>query len=511
MVRRSEAIPSYEGGLGRGLALFAIAVAGLALPGCNRSGHEAPPPIRIAVHSDPLSLDPHFSNEVLTFAILANVFEGLTAFDAELKLIPSLVSSWENPDERRWRLHLKTTARFHDGRPMEAEDVVASLLRVRSHPRSQLGSYIVEAESERVIDRATVEVTTRRPYAPLLNKLAFLFVVPRDAPNEITDPIGTGPYRMTRFERGRILNLTPVTGRTPGPGFSPLSPLEFHPIGNPEKRLGELLRGNVEIVQDLPPAGVKRVEESACCVVASRPSAIVEYLHFGFSDPRFKDRRVREAIHLALDRRLLVERVFRGLGQPATQMVGPGAFGFDPSIATPVRDLVRARRLLTEAGYPNGFEATLEFRIGRDGSEIARQLGEIGLRVKPQAQPWSELFARLSRREVDFYYGGVTAVTADASDVLDSFVHSRTKGYGMTNYSGYSSPELDLLIEESGATLVMAQRRGLLQKCMRLLTEDFYLLPLVIPYDLYGMNKQIDWQPRLDRLLLGREMRHRAR
>ncbi|MEO6325224.1 MAG: ABC transporter substrate-binding protein [Thermoanaerobaculia bacterium] len=459
------------------------------------------------MHSESLGLDPHFNNEVLTFAILSNMFEGPTAFDAELKLVPRLVSSWENPDERTWRLHVRDDARFDDGTPVEAQDIVASLVRIRTHARSQLKSYMVEVESQRATGPRTLEITTRRPYAPLLNKLAFCFVVPRGSPAEITAPIGTGAYRMGLIEKGKLLRLEPVAHRGQP---SLLSPLEFRPVADPEKRVIELLQGRADLAQDLPPSAVTRVQQDPCCRVETRPSSIIEYLHFGAVDPRFKDHRVREAISLAIDRRVLVERVLRGFGQPASQMVGPGVFGFDSTLPVPGRDLVKARRLLTEAGYPNGFDVTLEFRESRNGAEIARQLAEIGVRVKLSGIPWAELFVRLARQQVGFYYGGVTAVTADASDVLDGFAHSRSNGYGSTNHNGYANPELDRMIEESGATLVMAQRRTLLQKCMRLMMDDLYLVPLVVPYDLYGVRKDLSWTPRIDRKLLGSEMKRAA-
>lgn len=503
---------SWRDGADRLVALplcRALLAVGLASPlswSCARK-HEVTP-IRIAVHSDPLSLDPHFNNEVLTFAILANIFEGPTAFDGEVRLVPRLVSSWENPDDKRWLFHVREGARFHDGSAVEAQDLVSSIQRIRNHARSQLKGYLAEVESERVVGPFTFEITTRRPYAPLLNKLAFAFVVPRGSPAEITHPIGTGPYRLVSFERGKVLRMdpVPVSGTNP----SPLAPLEFRSFPDSEMRVKELLEGRADLIQDLPPAAVARVKQDPCCRVESRLSSVVEYLQFEVRDPRFKDRRVREAINLALDRRLLVERLLSGSGQEAEQMVSPGVFGHDPDLKQPKQDLVKARSLMVEAGFPNGFDVTLEYREGRNGAEIARQLEAIGVRVKLSRRPFSELFASLSRQQIPFYYGGVTAVTADASDVLDSFAHSRSGGYGSSNSSGFSDPELDRLIEESGATLVTSQRRNLLQKALRRVAENLNLIPLAIAYDLYGVRRDLSWTPRVDRKLLGREMSREA-
>lgn len=252
-----------------------------------------------------------------------------------------------------------------------------------------------------------------------------------------------------------------------------------------------------------------KVEASECCRVVSRPSSIVEYLHLPADDRRFADRRVREAIHLAIDRDALVRLAWSGHAQPASQMVVPGVFGFDPTIPVQRRDLARARQLLAEAGYPDGFDVTLDFRTGRRGEDLQRQLGELGLRVSLRSAPFPDLFPRLNRGEVPFYYGGVAAPTADASDILDSFAHTLepARGYGITNFNRYSNPRLDALIEQSAAVLELRERRALLQRCVGMLTADLYAIPLVVLNDVYGIRHAIAWQPRLDKMLLGREMK----
>jgi peptide/nickel transport system substrate-binding protein len=478
---------------------IAACLLACALFACAR-GRDQAAPLVVAVHSDPISLDPHLQNEVLTFGILANVYDGLTSLEPDLKVRANLVTTWENPDERTWRFHLRPDARFSDNRPVEAEDVRFSLERARKHPQSQLASYLVEVASVRAIDPATVEVVTRRPFAPLLNKLSFIYIVPRGSPEEITAPIGSGTYRVVRYEKGRSLLLTP-NGRD-----EDRRPLEFVFMPSAAARVDALLAGRVDLAQDVPPGDVERIQKHGERV-ASRPSTVVEYLHFRAGDPRFTDIRVRKAVNLALDRKKLVAVSTGGLGRPATQLVGPGIFGYDPSIPATERDLPEARRLLAEAGHPDGLEVTLETRAGRDPTEIARQLEEAGFKVKLEVRPWPELYGRLSRGEVPFYYGGVAAVTADASDVFDSHVHTRAGGYGNTNYARYSSPEVDRLIEESGTAMQPDVRRGLLQHCMRRLAEDLVFLPLVIREDLYGIRPGVAWEPRPDRMLLGREMK----
>ncbi|MBI3932271.1 MAG: hypothetical protein HY317_02550 [Acidobacteria bacterium] len=473
----------------------------LALAACDPAG--PPAPIRIAVHNDPISLDPHLQNDVLTYGVLANVFEALTVFDSELRAGPSLASGWENPDERTWRFHLRPGARFHDGRPLEAADVVSSLERARHHPKTSVAGFLVEIEKVTAMGSAGVEIRTRRAFPILLNKLAFVFVVPRDAPGEITTPVGSGAYRFSAYERGRVLRLDPAATD------AGLLPLELVPVRDPRERTRRLLAGEVDVVQDLDPADARGLEAGGDYRVVARTSSIIEYLGLRVGDPRFADPRVRRAIHLALDRRRLVEATQGGYGQPAGQMVGPGIFGYDPGLLPPERDLEAARRLLAEAGQGRGFAVTLEYRDGRRGDEIARQLRDLRLVVDLRSAPWPDLYPRLRAGAIDFYYGGVATPSADASDIFDSFVHTQDegRGYGQTNFIGYSNAALDEIVEQSGVTLDLVERRGLLQEGMRVLMDDLYLIPLLVPHDVYGIRRGVEWQPRLDRMLLGRHMR----
>jgi peptide/nickel transport system substrate-binding protein len=269
-----------------------------------------------------------------------------------------------------------------------------------------------------------------------------------------------------------------------------------------------LLAGEADVVYDVHPDQAARVVAAPCCRLVSRGSSTVEYLHLSRRDPRFADARVRRAIHLALDRQKLVQKMFHGHAEAATQIVVPGVFGFDPGLPQPERDLATARHLLAEAGYPAGFPVTLEARAGRRAGEIADQLGELGLHVTTVNHPWGEMFGRLRTFEVPFYYGGVAATAGDASDVLESFAHRRdeARGYGSSNWNGYESPRLDALIEHSGLETDLGARRRLLAEALRLMMQELYLIPLVSPHDLYGVRRDLVWTPRQDRKILGADM-----
>ena len=154
-------------------------------------------------------MDPHLHNESLTSAVLANVYDGLTELDHDFGVRAALAAGWSNPDEKTWVFRIRPAVAFHDGRPLTAGDVVFSLERARHHPESGLASYLVEVESVREIDPLTVEVRTRRPFAPLLAKLTPVYIVPRGAPSRIEDPVGTGPYRLVQ-SGGEFVRMVPA-------------------------------------------------------------------------------------------------------------------------------------------------------------------------------------------------------------------------------------------------------------------------------------------------------------
>jgi peptide/nickel transport system substrate-binding protein len=481
----------------RAAALLALALA--AAPAACREGVK---PVRIAVHSAPQSFDPHLQNEILTSAILANLYDGLTEFDEKSRVVPALASEWRNPDERTWVFRLRPGVVFHDGRPLTTEDVLFSLERARHHSGSGLASYLVEVESVRVTGPATIEIRTRRPFAALLAKLTAIAVVPANAPPEIAEPVGTGSYRLARATAD-VVELVPAEN---GWREGRLLPLTFVVDGDSRGRLGRLRTGDVDIATDLREDAAQALESSGCCRVIVQPGSTVEYLRLSPAAAPFHDRRVRQAIDLALDRVAYVAEAHGGIGQPAGQLCVPGVFGFAPDLKATGRDLPRARRLLAEAGFPEGLDLVLEHRPGRRGDVLARQLAEAGIRVTPRVTPWTELHPRIRSGGVDFYLGGVVAQSAEASDVLDSFVHTRdeARGYGSTNHSRYSNLEADALIESASAALDLSRRRDLLQRAMRVVMGDHYLLPVAGLYDVYGLRREVRFEPRFDRRLPGR-------
>jgi len=442
--------------------------------------------------------------------VLDNIYDPLVAFDPDMRVRPALALGWDNPDDLTWRFRLRPRVLFQDGRPLAAADVVASLERARSHPRSKMSGYLVEVSAVRALDAQTIEVRTRRPYPILLNKLTFIAIVPRDAPPLISSPLGTGSYRFVSYTPGRRLELAAFERCWRGGPGEPRVSVGFE--SDPARRVEQLLAGRADLIAELPSQDAERVRAAPGCEVAAGGGLAVVYLQVRLDRPPFSDRRVRRALSLAVDRERLVATLLHGRGAAASQMVGPQVFGYAPDVRPVRRDLAAARRLLSEAGYRNGLDVALEYRAGQEIAPLSAQLAEAGIRVRPEPRPWSELYPRLLARRVNLYYGTWQCSSGDASDLFDNKVHTRepAHGYGDSNSNDYGNPALDRLIERSGATLSMGERRRILERAMRLLDADLPLVPLALPYNLVGVRRGLRWPPRLDSRLLAAELRRAA-
>ncbi len=483
-----------------------LGLALLSLTACNR---ERPLPVgiplRVGLHVAPASLDPHERNEFVTFGVLSNVYEGLTALSPALRVEPALAESWHSLDDRTWRFRLRHGVVFHDGSPLTAADVVFSLQRARSLPASEFKSYLAAMESARAVAPDEVEIVTQRANAVLLARLAFVLIVPRDSPIPISAPVGTGPYRLLGSGPGLPWHLAAFDRHWSGSPWE--RSVELDVIRDPD-RTHALLDGRTDLLLEIAPGQVEAIRAAGLRVVSS-PGPSVDVLQMRTDASPFRDVRVRRAVSLALDRQALVDRVLLGHGAAAGQLVSRNVFGFDPALAPPSRDLPAARRLLAEAGYASGLDVDLESRREHEIDELARQLQEAGIRVRPQQHHWHELMSRLAQGRVRFAFLSIVSDSGEAGDIFDSTVHTRdtVAGFGDSNETGYSNPALDALIESTGRTARLDERRRLLQDCMRLTMRDLPLVPVFERNLIWGVGRGIAFEPRADGRVLLRDIR----
>jgi peptide/nickel transport system substrate-binding protein len=476
----------------------------------------APRVLKVSVPWEADTLDPHVRNTLSDFALVSSLYEALVTTDADMRIRPALAASWENPDRSTWVFHLRPGARFHSGKALEAKDVVWSLERLATEPGLEMATYARYIAGAEALDARTVRVRTTRPLSILLNKLRFVAIVPHgaDAAHLRTRVDGTGPYVVQEWEAGRRLELRRFDGYWgPDPAFARVSIL----LGrDPEGATRDFLEGGADIVQASTRQAGRTLEGESRARVVRRPSLFVKYLGFDFREKRpdgsrnpFHSLLVRQAVQLGVDRGALVGQL-RTEAVPAGQQVPPFIFGFNPRLPIPTRDVPRARELLARAGWAEGFATDLHVRnLYADAAFVLRdQLREVGIRLTVVPLPDVEFLDRARRGEFGFYLSRFGCPTGDASDLLDTALHSRDveRRMGLQNYGHYASPAVDEAIESSAEVESVTDRRAALEQVLQLVQEDVVWVALYADQDVYAVDRRLAWEPRNDSFVLPAEV-----
>ncbi len=462
-----------------------------------------------------LSLDPSRAADAVTQSVLSNFYEGLVAFDADMRVVPALAVSWMTPDERVWVFRLRAGVRFHDGSPLRAEDVAFSLERARHDPASRLKGQLASLQEARVLGERELQILTSRPDPLLLNRLAYVLIGPRARAERLAEhPVGTGPYRFTG-RQGDSIEAEAFGGHWGG--AQPIEQVRFVSVEDGAARVRELRAGRADVLRFVPPAEAAALARLPGLRLARRPGLTSVYLWLdsraeGAAARRpLADRRVRRALTLAIDRTRLAEAL-EGTASAAGQLVARGVAGHDPQLAQPPFDPAAARRLLAQAGHPRGFETTLAFAQAAPAearvAELVRQmLAEVGVRVRLEALDWPDLVTAWERARLPFFLAGWRFENGDALGFYQDCLHSRDVARGLGSFNpGFADRALDALVEQNGSARSHDQRRRSYADLARRAAEELPLVPLYSQQDLYAVSRSVRWQPRLDSKLLVREM-----
>jgi peptide/nickel transport system substrate-binding protein len=484
--------------------------------GCSASRSTT---VVVAYASGTASLVPEaVASEELAASILSNVYEPLVSFEGNLALQPGLADSWYTEDERTWVFKLRQGIRFHDGRPLDATSVVQSIERARTNPASKVRGELTDIESVAARGPQTVIVRTRMPLAALPPRLESVpvWVPPRDGGDR---PVGTGPYTVQSWTPRGDTILEAFEG------YSPRSPLikrlEFRVIPSLEDRLNELRRGHVDLVVDVPPDRTQSLEGSSVRVLSLKGLRVIflgmdcaSLTNPSISNPKnpFRDPRVRKAVSLAIDRQSLVNEALGGHAEVIEQLIAPGVFGFNPRLAPVSSDIALARRLLSEAGFPKGFAVDLDFMpkkylaMPKVVAVLAKQLGIVGIEVRPRPQEAETFFQRIERHDTAFYLMGWIASSGDAGVSYGYLAHSPIGGLGAENGAGYSNPRVDSLLDRSTGELRVGDRQQLLMDVGAAIHEDKPMIPLYRQEDIYAVGPRLGFDPHLGRMIRGVSM-----
>jgi peptide/nickel transport system substrate-binding protein len=474
---------------------------------------------------DAKTADPHSYSDIDNESVMQQIYDTLVAFDSNMGIADHLALAWQPLNPTTWEFELRQGVRFHDGTPFTAEDVVFSIRRAQaktSDVKDQLRSVI----DVQAIDEHTVHFTTDGPDPLLWAHLARIRIlskrwagahgvtVPADfRAGEITyasqHANGTGAFILAEFDRtGRI-----VMGRNPdwwGLERYPhnVDRIERIHVGSVEQGVQAILDGEIDFLHELPYRSrwLEQLEGAAGVKLVRTPWLTTTYLALdqGSAELRssdikgrnpFQDRRVRQALYQAIDIEELVDEVMGGLATPSAMMIPPGITGYFPELAKrPPYDPERAKALLAEAGYPNGFGVTLDcpnawslFQEEKVCRALAEDFKAIGVEVSVEFQATGPYVEKTDNGNSDFFVQGASAMF-DSQMVLNEQFYSS----GTFNLTGYDNPEVDELIAAASREMLTYGRDVLLEKVWRIVNDDIVYIPLYHPTVVWAMREDLD-------------------
>ncbi|HEY0956054.1 MAG TPA: ABC transporter substrate-binding protein [Roseateles sp.] len=469
-------------------------------------------PLRWAAQNDIQTLDPHSQNHSATTTLTGYVYEGLTRYTEKFEVEPALATKWTYVTPTQVRFELRRGVKFHDGTPFTADDVVFSFQRIR-HPASNMVIFSSGVKEARKVDDFTVDLMLDAPNPVLLRNLTFVRVLSKAwaVKNKSENPqdfkakedtfaarnaMGTGPFKLTSWTPDQKLTMVVNKDWWDKPR-SNVTELTYLPIKSDATRVAALLSGALDLLTDLPPQDVAKLKADPRLKVIDGPEnrTIFFALDLGSDEIKgsnikgknpFKDRRVREAMSLAIDREAIKRSLMRGLSIPAAAMVAPVTYGWSQEIDTVQKpDLARAKQLMTAAGYADGFETPLACPNDRyvNDEEICQAVvsmwARLGIKAKLTTQPMTQHSAALQRFELPLYLYGWGVTTFDAQYTLQDIVHTKTSGVdGKGNYSRVSDAKVDALVQQIKVETDVPKRLALMQEALKRTRDEVLFIPI---------------------------------
>jgi len=477
-----------------------------------------------AAQNDILTLDPHSQNHATTNNIVGHTYETLVRYDKNYKIEPGLATSWSNVNPTTVRFNLRKNVKFNDGSAFTADDVLFSFDRIRQ-PQGTMQIYVAGVKEMKKVDDHTVDVILDKPNPTLFNNFTTFFIMSKvwavknksekiqdykakEITFASTNTNGTGPYIIKEWAPDQRVVLTANKAwwdKLQGN----VTDIIYTPIKSDPTRIAALLAGNVDAVTDLPTQDVARLRGTPALSVLDGPE--VRTIFFGFdlgSDelkyaPKgknfFKDVRVRKALSMAIDRTAIQRSIMRGLSVPASLIIAPGVNGYNADMdKTGPADVEGAKKLLAEAGYPNGLEFTLDCPNNRyvNDEEVCQAVvnmwAKIGVKAKLNAINFGPFIAKVQNFDTSAYLLGWGVATYDAQYSLQSLVMTRTQGAdGSFNFSKVSNAKVDALVESMKTELDKTKRDAMIKEALTITRDEMLYIPLHHQTRPWAMKKNV--------------------
>jgi len=492
----------------------------------------------IGLGADVTSIDPHVLNAAPNNSIAEHIFDTLVRRDPRQRLVPGLAESWSLVDDTTWEFRLRKGIRLHDGSEFTADDVAYAVGRPATL-KGVPGGFVAFTRMIKetiVVDPYTVRFKTAAPYPNLPIDLSLLHMVPRKAQNAASADfdsgkaaVGAGPYRLVRYAKGDRIELARHEGFW-GPR-PPWDRVTFRLLTNDASRVAALLAGDVHMIEVIPPQDYAKIRAHKDLTVFTTSSNRMIFFHLDsdrdvspfvfdkvgkpLEKNPLKDVRVRRAISKAVNRAAIVERVMDGLAISAGQFVPEGFFGYVTALKAEPHDPEGARKLLAEAGYPDGFTLTVHGPNNRYVNDeqvvqaVAQMLSRIGITTRVEVLPFAVYMPRAGKREFSAALLGWGVSTGEASYALTSLVATANaeKGLGTFNWSRYSNPKMDGVLEQALATMDNPRREKLLQEATDIAIREQAVIPLHYQVNTWAARKGYTYTPRTDERTYAHDVR----
>jgi peptide/nickel transport system substrate-binding protein len=503
------------------LKLLLLSLAFLGTAGASAAD------LTIAVKTE-IAMDPHYLWSGANTSYYMNFFGALTKNDDRSQIKPDLAQSWKMVSDTEWQFTLRDRVKFSDGTPVTAQDVADSFHRAltlsnAAGPYKGVISTVsdVKAEGEK-----TVVFTMKKPDPLLAFRVSMIQVIPsKVAKTATTDDfnagrniIGSGPYKFVSYRAGNSL----VLERNPNYYGEPArwDKVTFRFVPNDAARVAALLSGDVDYIDSVEPSFIQRLRSDPKTAVYTLPSDRVIFLTMDterdvtpfvtaidgtpLAKNPLKDKRVREALTIAIDRTALASRVMEGAATPAGQLTTSNFSGYNATIKIPAVNVARAKQLLAEAGYDKGFALTLHCTNDRyvNDSNVCQAVGQmfsrVGIKTTVQTVPKAVLFPKLADAKGErFSMVMLGWASYGEADGLASVIHTNdpSKSLGVYNGLHYSNPTIDRVIEQALATANIPRRTELLAQAMKLTMDDFAIIPLYLQNVTVATRKSLYYRP----------------
>ena len=469
----------------------------------TKAGEEAKgKTLRLAMDADPVSLDPHcqLSGGMLQYSHM--VFDPLVRWTKEMTFEPRLAKKWERIDDRTMRFYLREGVTFHSGNAFTAEDVAWTINRLKKSP--DFKGLFEPFEGAEVVDDFTVDVVTKKPYPLVLNMATYIFPLdkefytgtdengePKDQIKKVgysfanTHESGTGKYKVVERQQG-VKTVFAEYENYWDPNTGNVSKIILTPIKKDSTRVAALLSGDVDFIMPVAPQDYDRVENyDGINLVTMSGSRIITFQLNQERRPEFKDQKVRQAIVHAVNNEGIVDKIMEGRATAAGQQAPEGFLSYQPEL-TPRYDLDKAKELMKEAGYADGFECSMiapNNRYVKDdkiAQTVAAMLSKINIKVNLTTMPKAQYWTKFDEQSADIQMIGWHPDTEDSANYFEFLLMCMDKetGYGQYNSGQYCNPELDELILKSQSETDKAKRKELLQKAARIFYDDAAYVPL---------------------------------